>query len=92
MGWKAGRLQYKDKWWAVVNAVMNVGVPQNGRNFSTSWVSIGLQRTLVRGGTSLRLTVWEPTVQAAVSQTQQESWLRRACGPAAFIVWQGTVS
>ena len=89
---KEGRLRDKDKWWAVLNAVMTVRFPQNGRNFSTSWASIGLRRTLVRGATFVRLTVEEPTVQAAASQTQQESWLRRACGPAAFIVWQGTVS
>jgi len=89
---KDDRPQGKDKWWVVLNAVMNVRVPQNGRNFSTSWASIGLRRTLVRGATCVRLTVEAPTVQLAVSQTQQESWLRPACGPAAFIVWQGTVS
>jgi hypothetical protein len=29
----------RDKWWALVNTVMKLGVPQNARNFLTSWVS-----------------------------------------------------
>jgi hypothetical protein len=28
--------QYRDRWWALVNAVVNLGVPSNAGNFLTS--------------------------------------------------------
>jgi hypothetical protein len=37
-----GLAQYKDKWRVVVNAVMNLGVPQNAENFSSGCTTSGL--------------------------------------------------
>jgi hypothetical protein len=40
-------LRYRDKWEAVVNMVLNLGVPWNARNFLTSWETISFTtRTL----------------------------------------------
>jgi hypothetical protein len=45
---------YKGLEWAVVNAVMNLRVPQNVGNFLTSWETVSFsERTLLRGGSFL---------------------------------------
>jgi len=33
--------QYRDRWRALVNAVMNLWVPKNAENYLTSWELIG---------------------------------------------------
>jgi hypothetical protein len=30
----------RDRWWALVNAVMNIQLPLNVGNFLTSWLSV----------------------------------------------------
>ena len=37
--------QDKDRWWALVNAVMDLWVPLNSRNFLTSWKRVSFPRS-----------------------------------------------
>jgi len=40
----------REKWWALVKAAISLRVPQNARNFSTTWGSINFsKRTLPHG-------------------------------------------
>lgn len=55
--------QDRYKWWAVVNAMMNLQVPSNAGNSSTSWGNVGFWRTVLSGGGSLMLH-WPPLVWA----------------------------
>jgi hypothetical protein len=45
MGW-VGR----DKWWGVVNMVMNLQVPWNARNYLTNWGIVSFSRMTVFHG------------------------------------------
>jgi ribosome biogenesis protein Nip4 len=42
-------VQYRDKWWAVVNTVMNPQVPYNAGNFLTNRAICFSRRTLLCG-------------------------------------------
>jgi hypothetical protein len=39
----------RDKWWAVVNAVMNLQIPETAGNFLTSCNLVSFSRTLLHG-------------------------------------------
>jgi len=39
--------QVRDKWWALVNVVMNLPVPYNAGNFLTSWEPFSFSRRTV---------------------------------------------
>jgi len=44
--------QDRDRWWAAVNVVMNLWVPQNVGNFFTSWKTISFSRKTLCHGVS----------------------------------------
>jgi hypothetical protein len=39
--------QDRDRWWALVNVIMNLQVPQNAGNFLTSCKPVSFSRTLL---------------------------------------------
>ena len=45
--------QDRDRWWALVNTVMNLWVPYNGGHFVTNWGNFCFLMTLLRGLTWL---------------------------------------
>ena len=56
MDW-IGLAQDRDRWWAVVNAVMNLQLPQNAGNFLTNHELVSLSRRTVLHGVSVRVSV-----------------------------------
>jgi hypothetical protein len=42
----------RDRWWVLVNAVMNLWVPQNVGNFLTSWGPVSISRRILLQGIS----------------------------------------
>ena len=47
--------QDRDRWWALVSAVMNHQVPQNARNFLTTWELLAFQEQLC----SMESVTWQ---------------------------------
>jgi hypothetical protein len=43
MDW-IGLAQDRDRWWTLVNVVMNLRAPQNAGNFLTSWELVSFSR------------------------------------------------
>ena len=44
--------QERDRWWSLLNAVMILQVPQNARNFLTTWELVSFSRRTLYHGVS----------------------------------------
>ena len=70
MDW-IGLAQDRDRWWAVVNAVMNLQLPQNAGNFLTNNEPVSLSRRTVLHGVSVRVLVNKQDTSNADRENEQ---------------------
>jgi len=49
----------RDRWWALVNVVMDLRVPPNAGHFLTSWGMVSFSRRLLLHGVSMLFLNWE---------------------------------
>jgi hypothetical protein len=67
--------QYRDRWWELVNAVMNLRIPVNAQNFLNSWGAVSFSgRILLHGVTQKTETLWTPTNDPMVDNNEVTGW------------------
>jgi hypothetical protein len=66
--------QDTDRWWVVVNVVMNLRVPWNAENFLTGWKPVSFSRMTAPSTTNPRGTAWDWTQAYAVTGQRFTAW------------------
>ena len=75
--------QDRDRWWALVSAVMNLRHPWNAGNFLTSWKTVSFsRRTLLHGVSQLVSCTWyshDFSDTGCFSVISERSYVRYSC-------------